>query len=242
MSGSYGAESGLELALSELRDDDFRASLVPGASTADLGAIELNGQSVSVGIDVEVFPVDGNEAGLGDYADIILAVDNSGSVEVGQLDDLKMAANILTDAFDLQDSDTRIRMGLVRFRGSSETVVGLTDVDIHAPSVGATRYFLNEQRTVPTDFYYVNMSGALNNVFYFLNGRTEINSGYYYPNDRSTQSTVFYYLNNEGLLTYSYNYLNYGGGAVLPSSEYYLNHEDAGAPYPWRDIPGNGQA
>ena len=242
LSGNYGAASGVELALSELKDNAFLDALVPANPSVDLPPVQLNGQDVWVGIGVETFPDDGVGEGFGNYADIVLAVDNSGSVEPGQLDDLKMASNVLIDAFDLEGSATKMRMGLVRFRGSAETVVGMTDVDIHADSIGATRYYLNEKETFPTDFYYVNVSGALNNVFYFLHGRNEIDTGYYYPNDRATQSTVFYYLNEEGLVTYSYYYLNDDGASSLPSSIYYLNHAAADALHPWLNIPGSDQA
>ena len=69
--------------------------------------------------------------GVEAYADVVLALDNSGSVSSSELQDLKDASNALVDAFSLDITGGRIRVGVTRFRGSSESVVGLTDVDAH---------------------------------------------------------------------------------------------------------------
>lgn len=68
------------------------------------------------------------------YADVVLALDVSGSVDADELDDLKQAANVIVDAFSLEDADQRMRIGAMRFRGSTESVVGMTDVDVHGTS------------------------------------------------------------------------------------------------------------
>ncbi len=68
------------------------------------------------------------------YADVVLALDVSGSVSAAELVFLKQAANDIVDAFDLENTEGRIRIGMLRFRGSSESVVGMTDVDLHGAS------------------------------------------------------------------------------------------------------------
>ena len=68
------------------------------------------------------------------YADVVLALDVSGSVDSAELVFLKQAANDIVDAFQLENTEGRIRIGMLRFRGSGESVVGVTDVDLHGAS------------------------------------------------------------------------------------------------------------
>ena len=69
------------------------------------------------------------------YADIVMALDNSGSIDSADLVALKAAANAIVDAFDLATTEGRIRAGVTRFRGESAPVVAVTDVDIHSTDV-----------------------------------------------------------------------------------------------------------
>ena len=70
-------------------------------------------------------------SGVEAYADVVLVLDNSGSISSSELQDLKQAASAIVDAFQLDTTDGRIRIGVARFRGSNASVVGMTDVDIH---------------------------------------------------------------------------------------------------------------
>ncbi len=68
------------------------------------------------------------------FADVVITPDVSESEDDDDLDDLKVAANQIVDSFNLDTTDGRVRIGLLRFRGSSESVVGMTDVDDHGVS------------------------------------------------------------------------------------------------------------
>ena len=73
--------------------------------------------------------------GVEAYADIVMALDNSGSIDSTELEDLKATANEIVDAFSVDTTEGRLRIGVTRFRGESAPVVAMTDVDIHSTAV-----------------------------------------------------------------------------------------------------------
>ena len=78
------------------------------------------------------------------FADTVLLLDNSGSVDDCQLVQLRQAANAMVDGFSLETTEGRIRIGLTRFGGQSSSVADMTDVDSHSPApINATLYFPN---------------------------------------------------------------------------------------------------
>ena len=97
----------------------FRATGIVEAGINYLNEISASSVTTSVLYGVEA------------YADVVLAIDNSGSVDSSELQELKDASNAIVDAFSLSATEGRIRIGVFRFRGSSESVVDVTDVDIH---------------------------------------------------------------------------------------------------------------
>ncbi len=68
------------------------------------------------------------------YADIVLLLDVTLSLETFDLGHRKEAANNFVDAFSPGNADGRVRIGVVRFRGSAASVVDMTDVDQHSVS------------------------------------------------------------------------------------------------------------
>jgi hypothetical protein len=68
------------------------------------------------------------------YADLVLVLDVSGSINSSEFPQMQAAANAIVDAFNLETTAPRVRIGLVRFRGSSELVLGMIDVDIPGTS------------------------------------------------------------------------------------------------------------
>ena len=63
-----------------------------------------------------------------------MAQDDSGSIDSTDLDALKATANEIVDAFSLDTTEGRIRIGVTRFRGESAPVVAMTDIDDHPAS------------------------------------------------------------------------------------------------------------
>ncbi len=59
-------------------------------------------------------------------ADVVLALDNSESINAAELADLKQAASAIVEAFDL-DSSTGVVMAITKFLGGSGSVVEMTD-------------------------------------------------------------------------------------------------------------------
>jgi hypothetical protein len=115
--GGDAARAGVEAALYELRTNP---------DPADALVLAVNGIAVNVSL------VEGTTtADLSDfaYADVALSLDVSGSVSSSELVQLKEAANAIVDAFDLYNTSTRIRIGVVRFRGTAEGVVAMTNED-----------------------------------------------------------------------------------------------------------------
>lgn len=127
LTAAYAVESGVELAMAKLLDEEFRDALVPGDDSVDLPSFEINGKNVDVTITVAEVGNPLKEKG----ADIALVLDNSSSVYGERMDYLKAASHNLVDAFDLEGSDGRIRMGVVRFATRARPVVEMTDVDVH---------------------------------------------------------------------------------------------------------------
>ena len=125
MTGSYNAASGVELALANLLDEEFRDTLVPGDDPVDL-SMEINGKEVFVEITTTVLGKDAFEGGESGSADIVMVLDNSQSIVELELLDLKDAANAIVDAFDLAGSEDRMAMGLTRFSDASEGLVEMT--------------------------------------------------------------------------------------------------------------------
>lgn len=68
------------------------------------------------------------------YADLVLVLDVSGSISKTEFPQMQAAANAIVDAFSLETTAPRVRIGLVRFRGSSQLVLGMTDVDVPGTS------------------------------------------------------------------------------------------------------------
>lgn len=117
LAGGGSAKAGIELAFWELRNNPS-----PGGTLT----VDVNGSTTTI-----VITEGSTTEDLSDfaYADFVLALDVSGSVSNSELVILKQAANTIVDAFDLDATEDRIRAGLTRFRGTSEGVVGSTDVD-----------------------------------------------------------------------------------------------------------------
>ncbi|MCH8745150.1 MAG: VWA domain-containing protein, partial [Chloroflexi bacterium] len=86
------------------------------------------------GCTITVAKTSGGEASEVAYIDLVLLLDVSGSVDAAELVYLKLAANAIVDAFNLEIADGRMRIGIVRFRGSAVSVVDMTDVDVHNSS------------------------------------------------------------------------------------------------------------
>ena len=63
------------------------------------------------------------------YADAAFALDISGSSDTEQ-EQLKDAASRIVDEFDLYNNSYRFQLGITRFRGSSESIVDMTNVDV----------------------------------------------------------------------------------------------------------------
>ena len=78
-------------------------------------------------------------------ADVVLLLDNSGSVSDCELVQLRQAANDMVDGFSLETTEGRIRIGLTRFAGQSSSVADMTDVDTDSQApFHATLYFPND--------------------------------------------------------------------------------------------------
>ncbi|MEE8159978.1 MAG: hypothetical protein V3T78_11545, partial [Dehalococcoidia bacterium] len=117
-------ESGEELPLFTILSGETKTQVLKAKGTLESGGNYLN--EVNLGYEPVV---NLNEATA--FADVVLVLDNSGSINASELVDLKNASNAIVDAFKLWDTDGRIRIGVTRFRGTSESVVGMTDVDEH---------------------------------------------------------------------------------------------------------------
>ena len=122
----YAVESGVELAMATLSDEEFRDALVPEGNSVDLPPVEINGKEIFVGITALVLGEDAVEGGEGGSADMVMVLDNSGSINDNELSDLKAAANAIVDAFALEGAEGRMAMGLTRFSGESEGLVEMT--------------------------------------------------------------------------------------------------------------------
>lgn len=122
------ARAGVEVALWELRN---------ASPPRDTIIVPVPGGSTTVTLTEGTTTQDLSDFA---YADFVLSLDVSGSISSAELVDLKDAANTIVDAFDLYETDGRIRIGLVRFRGSSEGVVDMISTDAQLSSPAADHY------------------------------------------------------------------------------------------------------
>jgi hypothetical protein len=119
-----------EYAISHLvHEEGYVAGLTSGVPDI-LPPITLNG----IECNATVTKGDVASGGPDAYADIVVVLDNSGSISSSELIDLKDAANTIVDRLSLSTTDGRVRVGVTRFRGSSASVVPMTDVDLHGVS------------------------------------------------------------------------------------------------------------
>ena len=128
LTDSYSGGGALEMALLEIRNNPNN----PGDFS-----LNLNGGTTEVTITLGSSTSDLSKWA---FSDLVLALDVSGSVSSSELLDLKEAANAIVDAFDLYTNSERFQIGITRFRGSSEDVVGMTNLDV--------------QQTLPTSDHF----------------------------------------------------------------------------------------
>ena len=91
-------------------------------------------------------PVDFNSWAIA-FADVVLLLDNGGSVDSCELVQLRKASNDMVDGFSLGTSEGRIRIGVASLKkdGGSRSVAVMTDVDSHTPvPIVASNYALND--------------------------------------------------------------------------------------------------
>ena len=127
MASGYAASSGVELGIANLSEELFRIGLVPGGDPIELSPVVLNG--VNVVVSVSALPAiggGGGAGGAGGSRDIVMVLDNSGSIDKNELPYLKDAATAIVDAFDLEGSKGQMAMGLTRFSDDSEGLVEMT--------------------------------------------------------------------------------------------------------------------
>ncbi len=138
----YAAISGQQYAKSAITQPVLLASMVPGASNTQL--LTVRGNSVNVTI-TELDPIGMDVEGVSSQADVVMTLDVSGSVSSSELVLLKDAAIQVVDALDILENAGEVRMGVRRFRGSSASVVAMTDVDqpAAAPPVVPLRAGIN---------------------------------------------------------------------------------------------------
>lgn len=90
----------------------------------------LNGKTITVTITL-VDPGQRPELQTTKWADVVMALDNSSTIDTLELMDLKNATGTIVDRFELWNSEGRIRIGMTRFGNSSDPLVSMTDVDDH---------------------------------------------------------------------------------------------------------------
>jgi hypothetical protein len=109
-----------------LHETGFLDTLAPEVPLTQ--TISLNGRTVTITI-TALDTGQGEVIGTKLWADIVLALDVSGSVSSSELVLLKDAAVDIVDHLDLKENEDGVRVGVSRFRGSSQSVVVMTDVD-----------------------------------------------------------------------------------------------------------------
>ena len=145
LTGSYGAASGIEAAISEIQNaGPAIANLAEGESAEFI--VEINGEPIIV--TVTKLPED--ETPSNPYADVMLTLDSFGDVPA-DIDELIAAIRLtgytVIDAFELEKGGARVRMGVTRFKnaannsdcGVAQAVVDMTDVDYHSADGGPLR-------------------------------------------------------------------------------------------------------
>ncbi len=119
LSGNYSAVSGIEAAIAQIQIDPNFAGAI---------SLDIDGDGVYDFTNTVIKrPVTTVEA----LADIVLALDNSGSINTEESTLFKMAANDMVDGFSMSTAEGRVRVGVTRFANSGGPVVGMTDVDVH---------------------------------------------------------------------------------------------------------------
>ncbi|MDA1036214.1 MAG: VWA domain-containing protein [Chloroflexi bacterium] len=118
LTNAYSSGGALELALLEIRNNP--------SSPNDL-VLDLNGGTTYVTITLGSTTSDLSKWA---FSDSVLSLDVSGSVSASELLELQESANAIVDAFDLYTNSVRFQMGVVRFRGTAEGVVTMTNVDV----------------------------------------------------------------------------------------------------------------
>ena len=119
LSGNYSAVSGIEAAIAQIQIDPNFAGAI---------SLDIDGDGVYDFTNTVINrPVTTVEA----LADIVLALDNSGSINNEESTLFKMAANDMVDGFSMSTAEGRVRVGVTRFANSGGPVVGMTDVDVH---------------------------------------------------------------------------------------------------------------
>ena len=123
--GQYSAQGCTQQATYKLKTD---SSYVASLSVGVPDVYSFDGCTITITL------VSGPQASKVAFIDLVITLDVSGSVSSSELVQLKQAANDIVDAFSLGTTDGRIRIGVLRFRGSSDSVVDMTDVDEHGVS------------------------------------------------------------------------------------------------------------
>ncbi|MCH8897806.1 MAG: VWA domain-containing protein, partial [Chloroflexi bacterium] len=125
LQGQYSAQGCTQQATYKLKTD---SSYVASLSIGVPDVYSFDGCTITITL------VSGPQASKVAFADLVITLDVEGSVDALELVDLKQAANTIVDAFSLETTDGRIRIGVLRFANSSASVVDMTDVDEHGVS------------------------------------------------------------------------------------------------------------
>ena len=118
MAAAYNAESGFELSVSKILEDIPSFTGLNEGDSVAVAPFSLNGTEVTSTITLVQA---GNPAADGGLADIVLVLDNSGSISQDCdecLADLKDGANAIVDGFNPGGSEGRVRLGVVRFEAT----------------------------------------------------------------------------------------------------------------------------
>ena len=123
LQGQYSAQGCTQQAAYRINSGDFDSLNVGESSNYNFDGCTIAVTKASVSLAQQVA-----------YADLAIVLDVSGSVSSSELADLKNAANIIVDRFNLENTDGRVAIGVTRFRGSSQVMQVMTDVDVHGTS------------------------------------------------------------------------------------------------------------
>lgn len=154
LSGGDSARAGIELALWHLRNDEEPPEEL---------SLAINDGTTNVTLDEGTTTADLSEFA---YADFVLTLDVSASISSSMMQDLKEAAHALIDAFQLESTNGRIRIGITKFRGDTASVTTMTDdpLDLHGgiDGVNATSIF--------TCFFNPGSPACTTNILLAING------------------------------------------------------------------------